>query len=189
MNLSTASRAYTRAIFRGGLLTPYEIYPESIFKQEMSEQRSIIVDRVLTVDEIYDLYGLLVDGESVDVAGISPEIGAGGYGYEASVMAISHRTIENAKRVTLYFERPSRLYKHGRMAIAIGEELVYYNALPYDDIPVVALRSKEIPGQFFGRSAIQDLIPLQRAYNRIKNDLHDAISLTAIGGLTAVEGI
>lgn len=171
-----------------GLLTPYEVYPESIFKQEMKEQRSMIVDRVMTVDEIYDLYGIHVEGESVDVAGIAPTIGAGGYGYESSVLAISHRTIENAKRVTLYFERPSRLYKHGRMAIVIGEELVYYNALPYDDIPVVALRSKEIPGQFFGRSAIQDLIPLQRAYNRIKNDLHDAISLTAIGGLIAEEG-
>lgn len=171
-----------------GLLTAYEVYPESIYKQEMREQRSMMIDRVMTVDEIYDLYGIMVEGETVDVACITPEIGAGGYGYESSVLAISHREVENAKHVVTYFERPSRLYKNGRMAIKIGEDLLYYGNLPYNDIPIISLKSKEMPGQFFGRSAIQDLIPLQRAYNRIKNDLHDAIGVTAIGGLTAVEG-
>lgn len=171
-----------------GILTPYEVYPESIFKQTIKEQRYIIVDRVMSIEDIYDVYGIVVDGRSVDVAGVTSEIGAGGFGYESAVMTVTHRSVEDAEHVITYFERPSRLYKDGRMAIIIGDELVYYGVLPYQDIPIVSIKSKDMAGQFFGRSPIQDLIPLQREYNRLKNLLHTAIGLTALGGLMAEEG-
>ena len=171
-----------------GVLTPYEVYPESIFKEDVEDQRSIIIDQVFTVDEIYDIYGVEVEGTNVDVTAMSPNYALGGYGYMASVMALTSRQVENAQHVTTFFERSSRTYPNGRMAVKIGEELIYYGVLPYGSYPIVMLRSKLVPGQFFGRSVIQDLIPLQRAYNGVKNNVHDYIKYLAIGGYIAEEG-
>ena len=43
-------------------------------------------------------------------------------------------------------------------------------------------------GQFFGRSPIVDLIPLQRAYNGVKNKIHDYIRAVAANPLLVPEG-
>lgn len=171
-----------------GVLSPYEVYPESIYKQDIADQASVIVDQVMNVREIYTLYGVRVNGKSVDVVSIAPDVASGGYGYEATVMTMTHRTVEDSEHVITYFERPSRLRPNGRMAIKIGSHLVYYGDLVYGDIPIVMLRSKMMPGMFYGRSVIQDLIPLQRAYNGVKNGLHDYIKLLSLGGYLAEDG-
>jgi hypothetical protein len=41
---------------------------------------------------------------------------------------------------------------------------------------------------FFGRSVIEDLIPLQRAYNGVKNKIHDYIRTLALSPLLVPEG-
>ena len=60
--------------------------------------------------------------------------------------------------------------------------------MPYDEIPIVALKCKDIPGQFFGRSIIEELIPLQRAYNGCKNKIHDYIRTLASNPLLVPQG-
>lgn len=171
-----------------GVLSPYEVYPESIYKQDVSDQASVIVDQVMTTREIHSLYGVKVKGQSIDAVSIAPDVAAGGFGYESTVLTMTHRTVEDSEHVITYFERPSRLRPNGRMAIKIGSYLVYYGDLVYGDIPIVMLRSKMMPGMFFGRSVIQDLIPLQRAYNGVKNGLHDYIKLLSLGGYIAEDG-
>ena len=171
-----------------GVLSPYEVYPESIYKQDISDQSSVIVDQVMTSREIYSLYGVKVKGHSVDAVSIAPDVAAGGFGYESTVMTMTHRTVDDAEHVVTYFERPSRLRPNGRMAIKIGANLVYYGDLVYGDIPIVMLRSKALPGMFYGRSVIQDLIPLQRSYNGVKNSLHDYIKMLSLGGYIAEDG-
>ena len=47
---------------------------------------------------------------------------------------------------------------------------------------------REVPGQFFGKSAIEDLIPRQRAYNGCLNRIHEYIKRVAIQGFYAEEG-
>ena len=44
--------AYYQGDLEYGLITPYEIYPESIFKQTVEAQRSIILEQVKSVDDI-----------------------------------------------------------------------------------------------------------------------------------------
>lgn len=167
-----------RVIFEGdvdyGLLTPYEVYPESIFKQTVADQRSIIVEQVKTVDEIESLYGIRVEGTEVDSFTLTPVPAAGGLGYEATVISMGKAKLANSQRVYTYFERRSKAFPHGRMAILVGDsDLVYYGPLPYDEIPIVRTVCKERAGQFFGKSVIEDLIPLQRAYNTTCNDIAD----------------
>jgi hypothetical protein len=46
----------------------------------------------------------------------------------------------------------------------------------------------EVAGQFFGKSAIERLIPIQRAYNGCVNRIHEYIKRVAIGSYIAEEG-
>ena len=172
-----------------GLITPYEIYPESIFKQGVKSQRSIILEQTKTVDEIYDLYGLKVEGSSIDTFQLTPVAAGSGFGFEGSSLSLGHRSVEGAEKVVTYFESPSKRRPNGRIAIIVGSEhLVYYGDLPYDQIPIVQIVCKETAGQFFGRSVIEELIPLQRAYNGCINRIHEYIKRIAIQSYVAQAG-
>ena len=181
------------ALYQGdldyGLITPYEIYPESIFKQGIEAQRSIILEQVKTIDDIYDLYGIEVEGNSIETFELTPMASGGGFGYENTVVTLGHRTVDNAQKVITYMERPSKHCPNGKMIIIVGDDnLVYYGDLPYKSIPIIQTVCVETAGQFFGKSVIERLIPLQRAYNGCINRIHEYIKRIAIGGYIAEEG-
>lgn len=181
--------AYYQGDLDYGLITPYEVFPESVFKQGVDNQRSIILEQVKTVDDIYDLYGIKVEGSNVETFELTPVTSGGGFGYENTVISVGHRTAENAERVITYFEKPSRHRPNGLMVIIIGtEHLVYYGDLPYSKIPLIQTVCHEVPGQFFGKSVIEDLIPLQRTYNGCINSIHEYIKRIPLGSYIAEEG-
>lgn len=171
-----------------GLITAYEIYPESIFKQGVENQRSIILEQVKTVDDIYDLYGIEVEGSSIETFELSP-VSYGGLGSENTVITIGHRTAENSERVITYFEKPSKYKPGGQMIVIIGDKhIVYYGDLPYSKIPIVQVVCHEVPGQFFGKSTIEDLIPLQNKYNACISSIHGYIKRLKLGSYIVEEG-
>lgn len=181
--------AYYQGDLDYGLITPYELYPESIFKQGVEAQRSIILEQVKTVDDIYDLYGVEVEGSNIETFELTPIGSGGGFGYENTTVTIGHRTIDNAEKVITYFERPSKHKPNGQMIIIIGDEhLVYYGDLPYSRIPIIQTMCIETAGQFFGRSTIERMIPIQRAYNGCVNRIHEFIKQVAIGSYIVEEG-
>lgn len=181
--------AYFQGDLDYGLITPYEIYPESIFKQTIEAQRSIILEQVKTVDDIYDLYGVKVEGSNIETFELTPVGSGGGFGYENTTVTIGHRTVDNAEKVITYFERPSKHKPNGQMIIIVGDSnLVYYGDLPYSRIPIVQTVCIEVAGQFFGKSAIERMIPIQRAYNGCVNRIHEYIKRIAIGSYIVEEG-
>ena len=184
-------RKYEKAYYQGdldyGLLTPYEVYPESIFKETVADQRSIIVEQIKTKDEIYDLYGLKVEGEEVPTFAITPVMGGSGYGFESASFTLGTRTAHDSARVITYFEKPTRHRPDGRMIIIVGDNLVYYGRLPYSRIPIVQEKCIGVAGQFFGKSVIENLIPRQRAYNGCVNRIHEYIKRITIQGYIAEE--
>ena len=188
-NQKKTEKAFYQGDLDYGLITSYEIFPESIFKQGVENQRSIILEQVKSVDDIFDLYGLSVEGQGVETFELTPVTSGGGLGYENTVISIGHRTEENAEKVITYFERPSRRRPDGLMVIIVGNEhLVYYGDLPYSRIPIVQSVCHEVPGQFFGSSVIEALIPLQRAYNGCINRIHEYIERLSLGNMLAEEG-
>lgn len=181
--------AYYQGNLDYGLVTPYELYPESVFKQGVENQRSIILEQVKTVDDIYDLYGIEVEGNTVDTFELTPMGSGGGFGYENTVVTLGHRSVDNAVKVVTYMERPSKHCPNGKMIIIVGDDnLVYYGDLPYKSIPIVQTVCIETAGQFFGKSVIERLIPCQRAYNGCINRIHEFIKRIAIEGYMAEEG-
>ena len=186
-------RKFERAYYQGdldyGLITPYEVFPESIFKQGVENQRSIILEQVKSVEDIYDLYGIEVEGSDIETFELTPVASGGGFGYENTVVGIGHRTAENAEKVITYFERPSKYRPNGLMVIIVGDEhLVYYGDMPYSKIPLIQTVCHEVPGQFFGDSVIKDLIPHQRTYNGVLNSIHEYIKRLSLGNLLTEEG-
>lgn len=182
-------RAYYQGDIDYGLITPYEVFPESIFKQGVENQRSIILEQVKSVDDIYDLYGIEVKGSDIETFELTPVASGGGLGYENTVISIGHRTAENAEKVITYFEKPSKYRPNGLMIIIVGDEhLVYYGDLPYSKIPLIQTVCHEVAGQFFGKSTIENLIPLQRTYNGCINSIHEYIKRLSLGNLLTEEG-
>ena len=184
-----SQRAYFQGDLDYGLITPYEVFPESVFKQGVENQRSIILEQVKSVDDIYDLYGIKVEGSSIETFALTPVTSGGGLGYENTVISIGHRTAEDAEKVITYFEKPSRHRPNGLMIIIVGDEhLVYYGDMPYSKIPLIQSVCHEMPGQFFGKSVIEDLIPYQRTYNGCINSIHEHIRSMALGNYLVEEG-
>lgn len=172
-----------------GLVSSYEVFPASLLIQEVCDQPNIIIEQVWDVGKVYDIYGIRVEGEAVEQYVLSPvETGMTGHGINNSVMGMMRETVNDAVRVITYMENPSRDYPKGRYVVVIRDKIVYYTDLPAGVMPLVAVKSKTVAGQFFGKSVIQDLIPLQRAYNKVVNKIHDFIVTVANNSWIMPEG-
>ena len=171
-----------------GVLTPYEVLPESIYKESLADQTSVILEQVVRVEEVDRRFGVRVKPMDVDAYGISVAPGTGGLGYVGATFAAGYRKAENSTLLRTYLEKPSALHPSGRMFIATPDRILYYGTMPIAEYPLAMLRTKTVAGMFFGRSVIEDLIPLQRAYNGVKNKIHDAIRTYACHPLLVPEG-
>lgn len=168
------------------VVSPFSVFPASLNKGTVEEQESILIADVMTATEVADAFGVEIEGTDTDVYTLAPVPGSP-YGAPAT-LAFSGGQEKNCVTVFSYFERPSRRHEKGLYIIAAGDRVLWHSDLPYDDIPLVAFRSREMAGQFFGRSPIVDLIPLQRAYNGVKNKIHDYIRAVAANPLLVPEG-
>lgn len=170
------------------VLSPYAVFPEELSRATVAEQGSILLSEVLSTEEILSTYGVSVSGEGCDVYG-EMTLANGGYtGQAGATLGTAAIRREGMATVLTYMERPSARHERGRLILAAGDRLIWYSDLPYDEIPLVAIKCKEAAGQFFGRSGICDLIPLQRAYNGVKNRIHDYIRAVAANPLLVPEG-
>lgn len=172
-----------------GLVSSYEVFPASLSIQEIEDQHDIIIEQVRDVGEIYDLYGIKLQGKSLERYVLTPTANAlTGHGRSNMVIGMGRETVDDVEKVITYLENPSRDYPRGRLVVVIREAVVYYGDLPAGEMPLVAVKSKPVSGQFFGKSPIQDLIPLQRTYNRIVNKIQDYVDTIAANPLIAPEG-
>lgn len=157
-----------------GLLSPYEVFPESLNVQNVSDQHDIIIEQVFDVDTIRDMYGVDIDPAKVEAYELIPQPkGMTGHGVNNVTSGVSRVEREGCQKVITYLEKPTKKYPNGRMIVVIGDKLVYYGVLPCGEYPIKEFKAKERPGLFFGVSVIESLIPLQRSYNDMQNKILD----------------
>ncbi|MCI8590211.1 MAG: hypothetical protein HFE77_05820 [Clostridiales bacterium] len=166
------------------LLSPYEVYPEHLYRQGMEEQGSVIIEQVMSAKEIYDLYGIETKGREIDTVVLTPVSALP----EDYTMRMGDTKLRASEKVITYMEKPSAKNPEGVMALIAAGKLVYYDRLPFSRIPLTIFRAKESAGQFYGKSVIEELIPLQRAYNGCKNKIHDYITTLAANSFLVEEG-
>ncbi|MBP5372887.1 MAG: hypothetical protein J6Y44_01725 [Clostridia bacterium] len=171
-------------------VSPYEIFPDSLFREDLSKVKSLIHARAMSAFDVEQIYGVKVDGEDIDVFSLDKSrINAvGGNRITSSPARDSVIVIER-------FELPNKDYPNGRVVTIAGDKLLSVSELPYlngvdgeRDLPFVKQDAIAVPGSFFGVSVINRLIPLQRAYNAVKNRKHEFMNRVSVGVLTVEEG-
>lgn len=148
---------------------PFEIYPESLSAEDVTELKSVIHARAVHTDDILAVYGKSVPPEPPETLP-APDF--------ADAPAGCATVIER-------YTCPDALHPDGELAVVAGGELLYRGPLP-DGLPFVRQVSIARPGRFFGASMVERTIPIQRAYNAVKNRKHEFMNRLA-GGVIAVE--
>lgn len=178
------------------VVSSYEIYPDSCWRESVEDCRSIIRAKAQHIDDIYDTWGQRVEAESVEVMTLTQSsVGTGGLGYSSGRFRGSTRSLKDHAVVKEYYERPSRRYPQGRFVVVAGDKTLYVGTLPYvigedetPEIPLVRAVAIDHPGCFWGKSVIERVIPVQRRYNAVRNRRAEYLNLVAIGGWEVPEG-
>lgn len=168
---------------------PYEIYPDSVTARDLGECRSVIHARMYPEETVRERWG--VEPKSEKDAGVL-SVGRSAFAETAGFVS------EDKEGYVLVLERydlPTREYPNGRLLVAAGEEIVYDGDLPYvteegfkRGFPFVRQVAVPNPGCFFGTSLIERMIPVQRAYNEVKNRKHEFFNRMTAGVLVAEDG-
>lgn len=176
--------------------SPFEIYPDSFTCETLDSCQSIIHARAVDAKKVASDYGLQVEGENLSIYSLdSTTVGFGGLGYSSAAPKISKGIKQNSVLVLERYERPTEDYPFGRLTIVVGDNLVYDGELPYKlgsdyerDFPFVKQTSLNQVGSFWGVSVIDRLIPIQRAFNSVKNRKHEFMNRLTMGVLKVEDG-
>ena len=171
---------------------PYEIYPDNLGASDVDECQSIIHARAYPVERIKEVWGVEVKGEDVSV--ISSE-NIGGNGKNGYFSDVTSKVLSDHAVVIERYSLPDANNPKGRLTIVAGDKLLYDGELPYENgenntygFPFIRQVCLERPASFFGASIIERLIPVQRAYNAIKNRKHEYLNRMAMGVLMVEDG-
>lgn len=177
------------------LCPPFEIFPENIAISDLDKQASIIHARVLTTQEVKSLWGKEVKGSEVNVFSFDSTESGGGFGYTASVPKLVSEKREDSVVVIEKYEKPTSECPLGRLTIVAGDTLLFRGDLPYlngEDGTRGYPFSKQVCidslSNFFGTSVVERVIPVQRAYNTVKNRKHEYMNRMAVGVLAVEDG-
>lgn len=173
----------------------FEFYPDSITRRDIEDCQSVIHAKAYTIDEIDRLWGVRLEGRTVDVFSMdNTGLMAGGAGYNPGYTTVVRGEMEDAEIVLEYMERPSPEIPEGRMVIVAGDRLVHLGPLPWRTgeygergLPYARMICEPNPGYFFGCSVLERLIPIQRAYNAVQNRIHEYLARATIGVMVVEE--
>lgn len=168
-------------------VSPFEIFPDNLYASDLSDCASLIHARAVSVDEIKEKYGLELKGGDVRIFGLNQTLTASG------------KTTDGVKKDSVIvierYQKKSELYPNGRLTTVAAGTLLYDGELPYINgangeriFPFVMQTSQPVAGNFFGVSIVERLIPVQRAYNAVKNRKHEFMNRLSMGIVTVEDG-
>lgn len=177
------------------LCPPYEIFPDKITNNCLEDCKYIYHARVYSIDEVKEIWNVDVEPQTLQVFSFDNVANAGGLGYSANSSRYSTTKRENSCLVIEKFERPTSEYPKGRHIIVAGNKLVVCEDLPYQTeidggygLPFARKTALENVTCFYGTSIVERIIPVQRAYNGIKNKKHEFMNRIAMGVLAVEDG-
>lgn len=172
-------------------VSPFEIFPDNLYVENIEDLQSIIHARAMPVSLIKEKYGISIAGEDVDVYGLYYNDSKN----RAMLKEVGKGVVKNSAIVIEKYEKPSSEFPNGRLITVAGGKLLYYGELPYYKkeenhyyYPFVKQESVHVAGSFFGSSVIERLIPIQRAYNAVKNRKHEFLNRLSMGIMTVEDG-
>jgi len=188
-----------RAVYEGDVridvCPPYEILPDSLICQSIEECVSIIHAKAVSVEDVKRIWGKTVEPEETDVVSLSNISVIGGMGLAGAVAKIGRGRKKDRVMVIERYTRPTADKPDGELVIVAGKQLLHYGALPYfngpdgePELPFIQQNSISRAGCFYGMSMVERAIPIQRAYNAVKNRKHEFLNRIAVGVLAVEDG-
>lgn len=176
--------------------SPFEILPDNLSCESMDDVGSVIHAKAVSVEDVKNTYGVDVQPEQVNSFSLDSGFGtSGGLGYDAHINKVANIKLDNHCVVIERYSRPNKHNPNGRLTIVAGDQLLFDGELPYLNgdngervLPFVKQISTYMPGNFYGVSIIERLIPIQRAYNALRNRKHEYFNRLSVGVLTVEDG-
>lgn len=171
-------------------VSPFEIYPYSLSEEKLSGQPSVIHAKAMPVQEIYSAYGVKLAGRDIEEFSLTPSPAS-----SAKCETELKETRHSYELVIERYEKPTDDLPDGRLTVVAGGRLLYDGILPYINgengervYPFIKQTSIQIAGSFFGASVIDRMIPVQRAYNAVKNRKHEFLNRISMGTVAVEDG-
>ena len=173
-------------------VSPFEIYPAALSEENLQAQPSILHAVAMSVEDIYAMYGVKLKGRDIDEFSLSP--------YSAAAHSVTRLSPAKAVKhgyetVIERYERPTADRPEGRLTIVAGDCVLFDGSLPYINAaqgtrgyPFVRQTCLPLAGAFFGGSVVDRLIPVQRAYNAVKNRKHEFLNRISMGTVAVEDG-
>ncbi len=178
------------------VVSPFEIFPDNLSCERIEDVQSVIHARAVSVEEIKNQWGVEVSPENVHAFTLdSVNSSLGGLGYDAHINKVANIQLSNHCVLIEKYSKPNKQNPNGRLTIVAGGKLLYDGELPYinDDLhnrtfPFIKQISNYLPGSFFGVSVVDRLIPIQRAYNAVRNRKHEFFNRAVMNVLAVEDG-
>jgi hypothetical protein len=171
----------------------FEVFPDSSFANGIEGCKSLIFARPMSIEEIWDKWNVQVSGRKVDVFTLDRANIGGGLTYNTTNNRFTITTVENQEIVKELMLLPCRKFPQGLNITVAGGKLLDLKPFIYRvgnngkyGFPVEMQVCIERPGFFWPVSIIERIIPLQRAYNAVRNRKNEVLNRKSIGNL-AVE--
>jgi len=177
------------------VVPPFEIFPDRMGVERLNEAQSLIHAQAVSVEYIREKFGVVLPasevGESSVCAYSEPTAG------KKSITGIGFsKAKEDGCQILLErYSKPTADFPDGKLEIVAGGELLYEGPLPYLNgersergFPFVKQDCMRLPGAFFGSSIVDRLIPVQRAYNAVRNRKHEFLNRIAMGVIAVEDG-
>lgn len=178
------------------VVSPFEIFPDNLSCERLEDIQSLIHARAVSVDDIKNQWNIDVSPENVHAFTLDTvNSSLGGLGYDAHINKVANIELSNHCVLIEKYTKPSKNNPNGRLTIVAGGKLLYDGELPYinDDLhnrtfPFIKQISSYLPGSFFGVSVVDRLIPIQRAYNAVRNRKHEFFNRAVMNVLAVEDG-
>ncbi len=175
--------------------SPFEIYPDSNGALEIEDCDSIIEARAYPTSYIKATWGVDVEGEDVDIFELNNNSFVSNIAGNSNITKIAHSKKHDYALVIERYEKPTKKSPNGKLTIICKDNLLYDGDLPYNigkdskkAYPFIKQISTRQVACFWGISVIERCIPIQRAYNAIKNKKHEFIARLTSGVLSVEDG-
>ena len=178
---------------RVSVVPPFEVFPDRLDAENFDGVQSLIHARAVPVGYIMKQFGKAVKGREITGLLAYSEASAGRLPMQKTGMSFTD--LQDGEILIERYTRPSAEFPQGKLEIVAGEELLYFGELPFINgernvrgFPFVKQDCIALPGAFFGVSVIDRMIPVQRAYNAVRNRKHEFLNRLSMGVLTVEDG-
>lgn len=180
---------------RVDVCSPFEIYPDALSRQSVADCESIIHARAVSVGDIRRLYGVTVAAENTDLVTDAGKFLSGGLDGTGVSPMVGRESARDCCLLIERYTRPTADNEAGEYVAVAGGKVLLCGPLPYrcgadskPDLPFVKQECVARAGCFFGVSMVERCIPLQRAFNAVKNRKHEFMNRIAMGVLAVEDG-